>query len=156
MKQFSQENQEALRQLMKSSSITSILSIKIGCCECGERLHVKRTNASSSDEYELWDSEVAGVCVFCAGCAQKILRSALSGDRAAEMALVIVDTSDDVFEELSDSAGGWVTDDEESLIRARVAELQDEGADISMQVEDSMRKYSYLFLVDSTKLNVGI
>lgn len=136
--QYTKNQSDALAKLLRGEK-SGIFSVNVGCAECGTRLRVRLADIGDSDYYQVWATSLAGDLVYCADCADRIFRSAISGDRSSEMTAVRIDGTEDL-DLGDDSPAGWITLDELGLVRSRVSALQDEGADVSLIIDDEAQR----------------
>ena len=121
---------EALRQLVRGQTTGGIGHVDIGCAVCGDRLRVARVG-TSTDDFELWETEREGLFALCPTCAVRVFTCVVTGDRAPVMAYVTALAEPDAT-----VAAGWVTQDGYDLVRREINELVDEGEDAACLIDD--------------------
>lgn len=121
---------EALRGLVRGQRSGGIGHVSIGCASCGDRLRIARVG-TSTDDFELWETERDGLVALCPTCARQIFTCAVTGDRAPVMAYVTAVAGPD-----DELAAGWVTQDGYGLVRCQIDELVDEGQDAACLIDD--------------------
>lgn len=106
----------------------------MGCVGCGERVKVGRWGVAGTEGVEIWESDAEGTVVLCGRCAPRIMTSAASGERPAEMWKISV-------EGLDDTAAAWVDEGDLQATRRKADKVFDAtGEELLVRVEDFAKR----------------